>query len=147
MTNDLKYPEEVKDEAIERCLRLGAPNAKKPRKIYLAAPYSARLADGTIDYPKIFERFQLINKMAGQLMQAGLIVFSPISHSHPIAEAIGDHLNHDFWLAQDFEFVKWADEIWVYKLPGHETSTGIKRELALAEKLCKPVRYLEGDYA
>lgn len=144
MTNDLKYAEEIKEDEIERCVRLGAQStATKPRKIYLAAPYSARNADGSLDQDKMLKRFRDVNSMAGQLIKSGLIVFSPISHSHPIGLILNEQLNHDMWMAQDIEFIKWADEVWVYKLTGWNTSSGVTREIELAAKLCKPVRYIE----
>ena len=76
-------------------------------------------------------------------MDNGYCVFSPISHSHPISEFTeADALNHDFWLEQDLEFMEWADEVWVYMLPGWEDSKGIKRELDYAEKLGKVIKFI-----
>jgi hypothetical protein len=92
-------------------------------KIYLAAPYSA---------PTEAERearFIQANKAAAFLMQKGHIVFSPISHSHPIAHHIGNHLSHDFWLKQDFSFMDWADELWILCADGWEQSKGIALEI------------------
>ena len=46
-------------------------------KIYLAIPYSG-MAE---------ESFRIANEVSAKLMNEGHIVFSPISHSHPIAIA------------------------------------------------------------
>ena len=50
------------------------------RKIYLAGPYSH--PDPTVRAI----RFHKLNDKAAELLRAGNLVFSPISHSHPIAE-------------------------------------------------------------
>lgn len=100
-------------------------------KIYLAAPYSAP----TVEERE--ERFITANKAAAWLMQRGHIVFSPISHSHPIAHHIGNHLSHDFWLEQDFAFLVWADQLMVMKEPGWDKSKGIKLEIEEWKKLGK----------
>jgi hypothetical protein len=42
---------------------------------------------------------------AAQLMEAGHVVFSPLSHSHRIAHYIDNHLDHEFWLKQCLPFV------------------------------------------
>jgi nucleoside 2-deoxyribosyltransferase len=107
-------------------------------KIYLACPYSHK------DQYIINERFHLVNKKAAEIMEQGHIVFSPISHSHPISEHTHvDPQNHDFWLKQDFAFIDWCDELWVYTLPGWEESEGVKREIAYATAWLMPVRYIE----
>ena len=98
----------------------------RPLKVYLACPYwhddeSIRL-----------ERFNKVTEAAGQLMLKGYIVFSPITHSHPIAQEMdrGEHrpggkLGHDFWLNQDKHYLEWCDEVWILKLDGYRQSFGI----------------------
>lgn len=109
-------------------------------KIYLCCPYSH-------PDPEMRERrFQLVNKKAAELMQQGHIVFSPISHSHPIAEFISTKsCSHEFWLAQDRAFLDWCDEMWIYKIAGWDKSKGIAMEREYAEKCHIPVRELEVD--
>lgn len=92
-------------------------------KIYLAAPYSAPTPE------EREARFIQANKAAAFLMQQGHEVFSPISHSHPIAHHINNHLSHDFWLKQDFAFLPWADELVVLCADGWDRSKGIMLEL------------------
>lgn len=128
---------------MERCVRLNAPPPAPPKKIYLASPYSARLPDGARDTGLTHRRFRMVSAAAGLLMRRGFLVFSPISHSVPIADEIGDHLDYDFWLAQDFAFIHWCDELWIYKIPGWDKSIGVAREIKYAQRLCKPVRFLE----
>ena len=74
-------------------------------KIYLAIPYTFN--------PEL--SFKIANRMSAELMKKGHVVFSPISHSHPIADFLPDALrtNSNWWMTQDLPFVEWADEILV----------------------------------
>ncbi len=47
-------------------------------KIYLATPYT------DFDPAVRAARFFAVNKVAAHLMKKGFLVFSPISHTHPI---------------------------------------------------------------
>lgn len=103
-------------------------------KIYLASPYAH-------PDPVVREaRFHAANRAAAALMQAGHIVFSPISHSHPVAECMkGAECDHDFWLYQDWAFLEWADCVVVNTIDGWMESKGIAQELQWAEDMGKPV--------
>lgn len=102
-------------------------------KIYLACPYSHQ--DPDIRKCRVHQA----NRAAADLMCQGHVVFSPLSHSHGIAEYIGNHLEHDFWLGQCLPFVEWCDELWVMQLDGWEDSRGIKVEIEAASKAGKTV--------
>lgn len=93
------------------------------KKIYLASPYSH-------PDPQVMEnRFITICIVAGVLMSKGYTVFSPIAHSHPIAQHLCNPLNHGFWLEQDLQFLQnWADEMWVCMMDGWDASKGIQIE-------------------
>ncbi len=107
------------------------------KKIYLATPYSD--PDPAIRN----HRFLVVNKVAGRLMAAGHLVFSPISHTHPIALAGDLPKGWEFWAKYDFTFINdWADGVWVLMQPGWEESVGVTAEIKLAEELGKPVEYL-----
>lgn len=106
-------------------------------KIYLAAPYSCEhewLREWRVDQ---------VNRKAAELMDAGHIVFSPISHSHPISyHTKADACDSDYWVRQDLAFMPACDEVWVLRLEGWQESKGIKRETAYAEELGKQVRFI-----
>jgi len=107
------------------------------KKIYLACPYSHK--DRHIE----LTRFATANSVAAKLMLKGHIVFSPLSHSVPIAEHIPDSNNgHDLWLEQDFVFVDWAEAIYVLCLPGWKKSTGVTAEIKRAQSQNKPIHYI-----
>lgn len=106
--------------------------------IYLAIPYTYNAA----------ESFSVANVVAASLMQQGYAVFSPISHSHVIAEYLPAHkFDFDFWTAQDLPILKQCDELWLVNVDpehGHtliETSRGCQFEIAVAHELCKPIKY------
>jgi len=107
------------------------------KKIYLASPYSHP------DKAVCNDRFRAACKAAAKLMQDGYNVFSPIAHSRPIAQYIGNHLDHGFWLEQDLSFLNsWADEMWVLMVDGWQESEGIAAEIMHAEKIGLPVKYI-----
>jgi len=59
--------------------------------IYLATPYSD-------PDPEVREfRYREVNKAAAQLISEGHHVFSPISHTHPIAQAGDLPTGWDYW--------------------------------------------------
>ena len=106
------------------------------KKIYLACPYSHK-------DPKIRdERFYAVSKKAGEIMQQGYTVFSPISHSHPIDMIFDDPQDHGFWLKQDVHFIDWADEIWVLSLDGWLESYGVQWEIKYAKGQGKEVKII-----
>jgi len=105
--------------------------------IYLASPYSH-------DDPKIREeRFNKVNKAAASLMSQGLIIFSPISHTHPIALAGALPLGWAFWHEYDYEFISMCNKVLVLKLEGWENSIGVNAEIAIAQELCIEIEYID----
>lgn len=108
------------------------------KKIYLASPYYH-------EYREIREsRFIAVCKKAGELMNQGYFVYSPIAHSHPIAVQCELPKDWEYWKQYDLEYIKWVDEVWIYKLPGWDISTGIKAEIEIAQELNKPIVYIPG---
>ena len=108
------------------------------KKIYLATPYTGTPAEQQA-------RFERVNEVAAKLMSDGLLVFSPISYTHPIILAGDLPGDWDFWKEFDVTFIEWCDELWVLTQNGWETSTGVTAERKLAIKMGKPVKYICGD--
>lgn len=104
-------------------------------KIYLASPYSNPKREVKI------ARFRQAAKAAGILIEAGHICFSPICHSHPIAEEHGLPGGWEFWHQFDISMIKWCDILIVLCLEGFDKSEGVKAEIALAQQLGRPVFY------
>ena len=89
------------------------------------------------------ESFKIANRYAASLILKGHIVYSSISHSHPIAEEYNLTKNWDFWKKQDQEFIKWCDKIYIIKLNGEwKKSKGVRAEIKLAKKYGKKVVFI-----
>ena len=113
---------------------------KEKELIYLALPYTW---NGE-------ESFKIANIVAGRLMKEGYIVFSPISHSHPIADYLDPELRYsqEFWMSQDLLILEKCDKMFVVIIGKPENgiklineSKGCQSELAKARKLNMPVFY------
>lgn len=103
--------------------------------IYLASPYSH-------PDPKVREeRFRAVCEQAAKIFKMGLPVFSPIAHTHPIAEF---GLPKDFSTYKEFDqiFIQVCDEVWVLCIDGWKESVGIQKEIQLAKEKGKKVSYL-----
>ena len=109
-----------------------------PGFAYLASPYSH--ADAEVRE----WRFREACRVAAELMQHGQVVFSPITHSHPIAEAKPGPwaVDHDFWLRQDAPYLEACMKLYVLALPGWEQSRGVAHEIARARERGIPVEII-----
>ena len=106
-------------------------------KIYLASPYSHENEEMK------HRRFEAVQEKTAELMHQGYIVFSPIAYSHQFHQHFGMPGDWQFWQKYDVAFIGWADEFWIYMLPGWQESKGIQAELSIAGRLGKTIRYLE----
>lgn len=105
--------------------------------IYLASPYSD-------SDPSVMEhRFDAVCRKAGELMNAGHVVYSPIAHCHPIAVRVGLPRDWEFWKKFDTEMIKRATQFLVLKLPGWELSRGVKAESEIAAAMGLIVGYID----
>lgn len=105
--------------------------------LYLACPYT-----GTAQEREM--RFQEATRVSAFLMTQGFNVFSPLTHSHLIAQFLPEFTNtHGFWLTKDKQILKFCDELHILKLPGWENSLGVQEERAFAEDNEMPIVYWE----
>jgi len=106
------------------------------KKIYLATPYSD-------SDPAVMEaRFEAVTRKAGQIINWGYIVYSPVTSCHPVAVRCSLPRGFDYWQQFDETFIEWCDELWVLQLDGWRESVGVKAEVKIAEKLHKPAVYI-----
>lgn len=106
--------------------------------VYLACPY-------THDNPAVMmERFMAANKAAAELMSAGALVFSPISHTHPIAQ-YGLPKGFDFWEKYDRAFMGMCHAAVVLMVDGWQQSKGVTAEIEFMKLRNRPVLYMSGD--
>lgn len=101
------------------------------KKIYLAIPYTGM-------YESSYEQ---ANKASIKILKMGHNVFSPITHSHPLSKNYpGAEIptNWDFWKKIDYQFIDWADEVWVCVPKEGEkavlNSPGVQAEIQYARK-------------
>jgi hypothetical protein len=77
-------------------------------------------------------------------MKLGMVVFSPISHSHPIAIANPSmpQCDFDYWMKFDEAFLCCSERLLVLMLDGWEESKGVAAEIAIAKEMGIPIEYL-----
>jgi hypothetical protein len=106
--------------------------------LYLASPYSHP------DPAVRVSRYVRTCKAVGVLMlQHGLVVYSPISHSYVVA--LYNNLPHDyaFWSRVDEVMIDAAGAFGVLMLDGWNTSQGVRSELARAEAKELPILWFD----
>lgn len=107
--------------------------------VYLATPYSH--PDPLV---RVF-RFNAVNRAAAQLMAKGLHIYSPISHTHPIAMEGSLPLGWDFWQQYDRAILDACCRMIVLRLPGWEESKGVAAEMQIAQDLGLAVSFIDPD--
>ncbi|MCI0333654.1 MAG: DUF1937 family protein [Planctomycetes bacterium] len=103
--------------------------------IYLASPYTHQ--DANVRQ----WRFHEACRAAAALLRAGVTVFSPIAHSHPIAR-FGMPTSWEFWSQVDREYLSRCDVLAVLTLAGWRESVGVQAEIELAREMGIPVVYV-----
>jgi len=116
--------------------------------IYLAIPYTWN--------PE--ESYKIANEVAAELISQGKVVFSPISHSHPIADYMEESKRCDFdlWMKEDLPILRVCSKI-IFIVVGEngmeliDNSKGCQREMREAIIANKPISYYhysihKGDY-
>lgn len=103
---------------------------------YLACPYTH--ADPAVKAA----RFDAANRASAKLMKEGHLVFSPISHTHPIALAGELPGDWHFWKDYDQAFIEASRELIVLKEAGWQESVGVQAEIKIATELGIPVSYM-----
>lgn len=99
---------------------------------YSAAPYGLSCAAHDAD------------KHAAHLIKMGFVIFSPISHSHPIARVGGiDPRSHELWMAQNDRFMHACSGMIAVKLPGWKSSIGMALEAEYFQRARKPIVEME----
>ena len=104
---------------------------------YLATPYSKWVKG-------IEDAYQMASREAARFVKAGIPVFCPIAHTHPVAMHGGiDPLDHTIWMPADHPFMEAAIGLIVVKAEGWEKSYGINEEIKTFKAAGKPVMYVD----
>lgn len=111
---------------------------KEVKLWYLASPYSGHTHGREV-------AFRAAATNAGLLMAAGVGVFSPISHTHPVEKYSPAVRNqkHSFWMEMDRIVFDRCDGVIVLTEPGWLTSTGVSMEIDWAKERGIPIIYME----
>ena len=104
--------------------------------LYLASPYSHS------DPAVRATRYQQACWHAVRLMRGGRLVYSPIVHSHALAE-LGLPGDWPFWAEHNREMMAACRELVVLALDGWKGSRGVAAEIGIATELGIPVRHME----
>jgi hypothetical protein len=108
--------------------------------IYLAVPY-------THDDKKVREkRFYEVTKMAAQLTKLGYVVYSPITHCHPMATIKKLPGSWEFWGPIDKAFMDCCKIVAIYELDGWTSSVGIAAEFRHARGNNQPIMSFRSLY-
>jgi nucleoside 2-deoxyribosyltransferase len=106
--------------------------------IYLASPYSH-------PDPAVRQiRYEVACEAAAYLMRRGLMVFSPIVHSHPIAQ-YGLPKDYAFWRQYDEALMDACWGIVVLMIDGWRESKGVTAEIEYMSRKGIAAEYLDPE--
>ncbi len=111
--------------------------------IYLAAPYSMNnTAPGAMRQ----WRYEVVTKVAAGLMQAGITVYSPVTHGYALTHTgkIGAQTT-EWWLNHCLGMLSKASGLFVLRLPEWNKSLGVQTEIQFAEANNIPIIHIDCD--
>lgn len=118
--------------------------------IYLASLYSAGWNTLECPYQRgalLKKRVDYTRKRLAEFLKQGYHVYSPISHCYEVSLEHDLPQEYDWWQEQDRHFVERAEEVWVLAMnddvAGYKVSKGISDEVAYAESLGIPVKFID----
>src|ERR1035437_2593827 len=109
------------------------------KMIYFASPYSHP------DKSVVSERFVSVVKACGWLMvnvPEVQMFYSPIAHTHPIAEYSTLPGGWEYWMTCDKTILSRCSEIWVYCISGWTKSVGVNAERKIAAEYGLGVKFV-----
>ena len=101
----------------------------KKSLVYLACPYSHP------DPEVRGARFRAVNQAAAVLVGAGVHVFSPITHTHPLLLTGGLPHGWSYWEEYDRAVLSTCLALVVLQLEGWDQSEGVRGEVSIAGQL------------
>src|SRR6478609_41390 len=105
--------------------------------IFISSPYSDK------DFKVVQKRFQQVSKFAAKLVSNRNTAFSPITYGHLLCEFEDMPGDFDFWKDFCLKFLALSDVVYVLKLEGWETSTGVLGEIEFAKENNIPIVYID----
>lgn len=105
--------------------------------VYLASPYTH--ADPTVKKSRFIE----ITKAASHLIREGHMVFSPITHFHPMELHGGLPDGWEFWKTIDELYLKHSKTMFILGLSGWEDSVGVAAEIKICKRMGLPISLVD----
>ena len=105
--------------------------------VYLATPYSHK------DWDVRERRFEKVNQVAGELLTRGEIIFSPISHTHPIAKVCDLPKDWEYWDGLCRAYMACCYKMYVLMIDGWKESVGVQAEIKIAEEAGMEIVYIK----
>lgn len=106
--------------------------------IYIASPYTHP------DRALVEWRVDAVSAYTARLMREGKVAFSPIAHSHLVADHLEDkRFDFEFWMLQDLPILARCDAMHVLCLDGWRASKGVAREILFALTHAIPILYVD----
>jgi hypothetical protein len=106
---------------------------------YLATPYSSP------DTELVEQRYLAAEKVAAELLQRGITIYSPIVHMHTISLKFSLPGDFDFWKRHNENMLMQADSLYALTLPGWRTSKGMAAEMHFARSREIPIMLLHPE--
>ena len=109
---------------------------------YFAHPYTCKDEQGNYIFGGEEANYRLCNIRAAKLIEAGYLIYSPISHTHPIHTAYPNFVGkqvHNMWYEFDNEFIRQVPFKGIILAPYWEESKGCSAELIMFMELKRQV--------
>lgn len=107
--------------------------------LYIASPYSSGAGKDPIIRKA---RFLLAEEFAADLIKRGIPVYSPIVHSHAIAEKYEMPTEHgNFWVPHNEAMIRRSTGMVVLMLDGWKESTGVSWEIDKGMEINLPIAF------
>lgn len=105
--------------------------------LYLASPYSK--------FPRgLNAAFEEVCRARGLLIQNGVACFSPIIHSHPVAQLCRmDPYDHSIWMPSEEPILRCAKGLIMLRMESWEISYGMNEEKKIFEAAGKPIVWMD----
>lgn len=115
----------------------------KSKLYYLASPYRSFHVETLDKYWRLESAFEAAATAAGILAAEGIFTFSPIAHSHPVAEYSSlDGTKNEPWYTWNVMLMQRMDAMIVAQFGGWDESHGIRFEIDWFVNNNKEVHYL-----
>jgi len=106
--------------------------------IYLSAPFSTGIQNKERREDIMVSRAREINRVAAEMIAAGQVVYSPVTHAFALQKKL-TNLSHKDWMKQCLGILRHAERVVVLALPGWKSSKGVRAEIRQANLLGVPV--------